>query len=429
VYLEAESRKISTGAAVAVDVVLPEVYAAGHVTRRRAVTAAAALSVTLFAFSTVESLPVGLLPQIAQGLGVSLSSVGLLVTGYGLVVTVTAVPLTAVTRRIPRRGLLAVLLSVFTVATLLCAAAPGYAILLVARILVALTHAIMWSVVAATAAGMFPARVRAKVVAAVFSGASLASIAGVPAGTWLGQQAGWRFPFLVMSGLGLLAGVTVATLLPSAPVEHNPAGTAPEPSRFRFSLLVAVVAIVVAGLFTFYTYVTVFLTRVAGMSSHSIGAVLAVGGVAGLIGTTVSGVLSDRSTRVTMTGSVAMLTAALAMLATAGSHPSTAVPAVALLALSTSAMITALTSRILRIAPGNVDVGSATGSAAVNAGIAAGSFLGGRLLDAHGPHSTAVTAMFLVAAGLLLLLVEEPISRLLLVEEPGSRRAYWKTRT
>ena len=385
--------------------------ASGEVTRGRAVVAVVALSVALFACATVENLPVGLLPQIAHGLGVSLSSVGLLVTCYALVVTTTAVPLTAATRRIPRRRLLAVLLSVFSAGTLVCAVAPGYSTLLMARVLIALTHAVIWSVVAATAAGLFPERIRARVVAALFSGGSLAQVLGVPAGTWLGQQTDWRVPFLVMSALGLVAGSTVAALLPSAPVEENPAATAPEPNRFRFALMVTALVVVIAGFFTFYTYVTVFLTRVAGMSSHSVGAVLAVGGVAGLVGTSVSGVLSDRSARATMIGSVALVAAALVLLVAVGSHPFAAVAAVALLSLAVSAMVIALTSRTLRIAPGSVDVASAAGSAAFNAGIAAGSFLGGRLLDAYGAHSTAVTGVFLTAAGLILLLAEESLSR------------------
>lgn len=399
----------------------------GQVTPRRAAVAVAALSAALFACTTVESLPVGLLPQIAHGLGVSLSSVGLLVTGYSLVVTTTAVPLTAATRKVPRRRLLAVLLSAYTAGTLLCAVAPGYAFLLVARILIALTHAVIWSVVAATAAGMFPVRVRAKAVAALFSGSSLAQVAGVPAGTWLGQQAGWRVPFLAMSALCLVAGSVVVALLPSAPVEENPAAVAPEPSRFRFVLLMTVVAVVVAGFFTFYTYLTVFLTRVAGTPPHAVGVVLAVGGAAGLIGTAVSGVLSDRSARATMTASVALVTAALALLAAAGSHRLAAVTAVAVLCFAMSAMITALTSRILRIAPGHVDIASAVGSAAFNAGIAAGSLLGGRLLDAWGPHSTVVAGGCLAAAGLAALLAEEPLGLRLPSPKAPMRRSGERT--
>ncbi|MER7726983.1 MFS transporter [Streptomyces sp. NPDC096323] len=382
-----------------------------QVPRGRALVAVAGLSLALFAFATVEALPVGLLPQIAQGLGVSLSSVGLLVTGYGLVVMATAVPLTAVTRRVPRRRLLAVVLALFTGATLLCGMAPGYGVLLGARVLIALTHAVMWSVVASAAAGMFPERVRAKVVATLFGGSSLAQVLGVPSGTWLGQQTDWRVPFVVMSCLGLLSGIAVVGMLPSSPVEANPAATAPRPDRFRFLLIVTVTAVVIGGFFTFYTYVTLFLADVAGISSRSIGAVFAVGGVGGLIGTSLSGMLSARSTRGTMTGSVALVTAALALLVAAGEHPVVSVVAITLLLLSLSGMLTALTSRILHIAPGNVDVASAACSAAFQAGIAAGSFFGGTVLDAHGPHGVAVLGMLGAAAGLALLLAEEPLSR------------------
>ncbi|MFD6532939.1 MFS transporter [Streptomyces sp. NPDC060184] len=386
--------------------------AVGQVSRGRALVAVAGLSLALFAFATVEALPVGLLPQIAHGLKVSLQSVGFLVTGYGLVVMATAVPLTAVTRRIPRRRLLAVLLALFTGATLLCGTAPGYGVLLGARVLIALTHAVMWSVVASAAAGMFPVRVRAKVVATLFGGSALAQVLGAPAGTWLGQQTDWRVPFVVMSGLGLVAGIAVVGMLPSTPVEENPAATAPAPDRFRFLLLVVVTAVVIGGFFAFYTYVTVFLTDVAGISSHSVGAVLAVGGVGGLIGTGLSGTTAARSTRATMTGSVAVVTAALALLVVAGNRPAASVTAVTLLLLALSGMVTALTSRILHIAPGNVDVASASGSAAFQAGIAAGSFLGGNVLDAHGPHGAAVLGLCLAAAGLVLLLAEDRLSRL-----------------
>ncbi|NYI04619.1 MFS transporter [Allostreptomyces psammosilenae] len=378
--------------------------------RGRAVVAVVALAVALFAYVTVENLPVGLLPQISDGLGVAPSSTGLLVTSYGLVVLVTSVPLTRATQRVPRRRLLTVLLTVFTGATLLSALAPDYAVMLAARVLVALTHAVFWSVVAATAAGLFPEGVRARVVGALFSGSSLASVAGVPAGTWLGQQTDWRVPFLAMSALGLFAGVTVLLLLPSASVEQNPASTAPHPNRSRFALLVVATAVIASGVFTFYTYVTVFLTDAAGLPAATVSGVLLLSGLAGLAGTTVAGALSDRDPRATLVAAVSLLTAALALLAVAGSSGPASVTAVALIGASMSALVTALQSRILRIAPGSVDVASATSSAAFNAGIAAGSFLGGRLLDGYGPHSIALTGLLLTAAGLLLLLAERPLT-------------------
>ncbi|MFG2429535.1 MFS transporter [Streptomyces sp. NPDC048590] len=385
--------------------------APGQVPGARAIAAVAGLAFALFSFATVEALPVGLLPQIADSLEVSVPSVGLLVTGYGFVVMATAVPLTTATRRVPRRRLLAVLLTIFTAATLICGTAPGYGVLMGARILIALTHAVLWSVVASAAAGMFPERQQAKVVALLFGGSAMAQVAGAPAGTWLGQATDWRVPFVAMSGLGLVAAVVVVGMLPSSPVEENPAATALEPSRVRFALVVTATALVVGGFFTFYTYVTVFLTDVSGMPSRSLGAVFAVGGLGGLVGTSLSGMLSARSTRGTMTGSVAVMTASLGLLVTAGTRPAASVTAVTLSLTALSAMVTALTTRILRIAPGNVDVAAAGSSAAFQAGLAVGSFLGGWVLEDHGPRGAALLGTLLVAAGLILLLAEEPLCR------------------
>ncbi|MFJ5155851.1 MFS transporter [Streptomyces sp. NPDC088353] len=378
----------------------------GPVGRARAVAAVTALTLALFVYSSVQSLPIGLLPQIASGLNVPESSVGLLVTGYGLVVAVTAVPLTGATRSLPRRRLLTALLILFAAATSLSALAPGYGVLLAAQILIALTHAVFLSVIAATATGMFREAVRAKVVGALFSGIPLASAVGVPAGTWLGQRTEWRVPFLVMSALGLVAGVAVALLLPSAPAGRDPVSIAPRRSRSRFALLMAATGLVVAGVFTFYTYVAVFLTRATGLSSGTVSVVLLLNGLAGLAGTCVSGALSDRNARATMTGTVVLLAAALTVLAGAGSRPWAAVTAVAVLGLALAALLTALQSRILRTAPRSVEVASAAGSATINAGIAGGALLGGHLLEAPGLHSIALTGACLTAAGLAALLVE-----------------------
>ena len=128
---------------------------------------------------------------------------GLLVTWYGLVVVVASLPLTQLTRRVPRRPLLSGLLGVFVLATWVSAAASSYWMLLGARVVTALSQALFWSVVVPTAAGLFPARLRGRVIAVVLAGASLAAVLGLPLGTWLGQQAGWRAAFLGLSGIGL----------------------------------------------------------------------------------------------------------------------------------------------------------------------------------------------------------------------------------
>jgi predicted MFS family arabinose efflux permease len=171
----------------------------------RAVVTLMALSLSTFTCVTTEILPIGLLPLIATDLDVSQSAVGLFVSGYGLVVVVASIPLTRLTRRIPRRLLLSVLLSVFVLVTAASVVISSYWVLFGSRVVIALSQALFWSVVTPATASLFEARVRGRAVSFIYGGSALAGVMGVPVGTWLGQEAGWRFAFVAMSGLGLLA--------------------------------------------------------------------------------------------------------------------------------------------------------------------------------------------------------------------------------
>src|SRR3954462_14193285 len=179
----------------------------------RSVITLLGLPVCTFVFVTRETLPVGLLPLIADDLGATQAAVGLLVTGYGLVVVVTSIPLTRWTHRVPRRRLLTVLLGVFVLATAASALADAYPVLLATRLVGALSQALFWSIVVPTAADLVPARVRGRALSILFAGSSLAAVAGVPVGAWFGQLAGWRTAFLALAGLGLVPLLIVAALL------------------------------------------------------------------------------------------------------------------------------------------------------------------------------------------------------------------------
>src|SRR5262249_50776267 len=156
-----------------------------------------------FLFVTTETLPIGLLPQIAGGLGVPASAVGLLVTAYGLMVVIATIPLTRLTHGWSRRRLLGAVLLTATVATALSALAPNYPTLLVSRVAIALSQALFWAIVPPAAAALFSPSVRGRAIALLYAGSSAAPLLGVPGGTWWGQQAGWRVPFLVLAGLSL----------------------------------------------------------------------------------------------------------------------------------------------------------------------------------------------------------------------------------
>ena len=346
-----------------------------------AVAALAALGGAAFCFVTGENLPVGLLPQLSAGLGVSLSAIGLLVTIYAVVVVAVSAPLTHLTRHVPRRPLLSGLLATFVLATLAASAAPSYGWLVVARVVIALAQAIFWSIVAVVAVGLVPPRYRGRAVAGVFAGSSIALILGVPAGTWIGQQAGWRLPFAVLSGVGLLDLAALAVLLPStrATDGYAAAGTHPDARCYRLVLLTT--ALCVSGSLTAYTYVTAFLTRVSGLPLGAVAPVLLLTGVADAVGIGVNGFLLDRHPRWRGSARWSCCTGALFALFALGTCGAATVFLQACAGIGLSGEAIALQSHVLVVAPRRTDIASAWYSASFNVGIASGPVIGGLVLS------------------------------------------------
>ena len=249
---------------------------------RTAVVALLALAVSTFVYVTTETLPIGLLLPIAADLGVGPSAAGLLVTWYGLVVVAASIPLTQLTRQVPRRPLLSGLLAVFVLATWGSALASSYEVLLAARVVTALSQALFWSVVVPTAAGLFRPQVRGRVVAVVLGGGSLAAVLGLPIGTWLGQQFGWRTAFVALSGAGLAAMVATALCLPAGRPGRGHAARGTDPDARRYASLVMMTILATTGTFAAYTYITPFLTEVSRFPATATGPLLLVRGVAGI---------------------------------------------------------------------------------------------------------------------------------------------------
>ncbi len=371
-----------------------------------AVAALAALGGAAFCFVTGENLPVGLLPQLSAGLGVSLSAIGLLVTIYAVVVVAVSAPLTHLTRHVPRRPLLSGLLATFVLATLAASAAPSYGWLVVARVVIALAQAIFWSIVAVVAVGLVPPRYRGRAVAGVFAGSSIALILGVPAGTWIGQQAGWRLPFAVLSGVGLLDLAALAVLLPStrATDGYAAAGTHPDARCYRLVLLTT--ALCVSGSLTAYTYVTAFLTRVSGLPLGAVAPVLLLTGVADAVGIGVNGFLLDRHPAVARVGPVVLLTGALFALFALGTCGAATVVLQACAGIGLSGEAIALQSHVLVVAPRRTDIASAWYSASFNVGIASGPVIGGLVLSTLGLRCTPLIGGVLALLGLTTMLAE-----------------------
>ncbi len=375
-------------------------------TQRRAAWALVALAVGAFTYVTAEVLPIGLLTVMAADLDRSPSETGLLVTGYAAVVVLASLPLTRLTQRVPRRRLLTVTLGVFVAGMLLTAVAPNYPVLLGGRLLVAATQALFWSVATPAAAAMFPPEIRGRAIARMSIGSSLGPVLGVPAGTWLGQQVGWRTAFALAAAVGLVTCVTVATLMPRVGSDGHEPGRGATPDARRYALLIVATVIGVGGYLTAYTYITPFLLDFGGFAPAALSPLLLASGIAGVAGTIVVGRLLDSRPRTALVGPLALITCALLTLYVFGALHPVAVVALCVTGMSFSALAAAIASRALQVAPGSTDIASAGSGSAFNVGIAGGSLLGGALIDHSGVRSVTVAGALLTAAALAALLCE-----------------------
>ncbi|GLZ57192.1 MULTISPECIES: MFS transporter [Micromonospora] len=376
--------------------------------QRRAVYALAALSAATFCYVTTEVLPIGLLTLIAPDLGRSRSETGLLVTGYAVVVMIVALPLTRVTRRVPRRPLLAGALGVFAAATAVSALATSYEVLLAARLVSAITNGVFWAVVFPVAISMFPENIRGRIVARLSIGNALGPVLGVPLGTWLGGQAGWRTAFVAMAALGFVTCIAVALLLPrSVAPQQSASDVGPMPDRQRFVVLLVATILAVTGAMGAFTYMTVFLLDVSGFAAASLGLLLFVQGSFGVAGTWAVGRVLDRFPLGVVLGLLGLITAAMLGLYGVGSSKILTIPLLAVAGMSFSSLIAGIQHRIMQVAPSTTDMASASLSVAFNFGLAAGSFIGAGLLATAGVRIIPLFGGLLTAAAFALLAFHE----------------------
>lgn len=378
------------------------------------------LSAGIFVAVTSEFLPIGLLPQLRDELDVTEAQVGLLVTVFAAAVVIATAPLTHLTRRVPRKRLLLALLAVFAVANLVAALAPGYAVLVVARVVGGAAHGVFWAVVTPYAARLVPPERLARAVAVVAAGATVATVAGVPLGTLLGAAVGWRASFAVIAGLVVVIALAIIAVLP--PVAHGVAEAAPDaaadtrrhrdPTLAPVLMLCVTVVLVTLGHAAFYTYIAAWVIDVAGFATAAVAPVLLAFGAAGAAGVALAGVLGDRYPRallpIMLTGVVAAV-AGLGLVAAAPAASADPVVVVVLI-VAWSAFLGGVPvifqARLLQIAsPALRDIGAAWITVAFNLGIGGGALLGGVVLEVWSLGALPVVASALLGAGLLLVLV------------------------
>jgi len=359
-----------------------------------------ALAITAFAIGTTEFAAMGLLPQIADSLDATIPQAGWLISLYALGVVIGAPLLTAACAELPRKAVLIGLAGLFTVGNLLCALAPNFAFLAVARLITGLPHGAFFGAGAVAAAELAAPHLRARAVSVMFSGLTVANIVGVPVATLLGQQLGWRSAMLVVVAIGALGAAAIARLVPHLP-SHPQAGLRRELSTFRSGQLWLALGTVVfgcAGLFACYSYITPTLTEVSGFSNGSVTLILALFGVGMTLGNAIGGYAADRALRPSLCAAFLLMSGALALFAVTAHAQWSAALTVVLIGMFGFATVPTVQTLVMQKARRAPTLASATVQGAFNLANAQGAYLGGLALTA----GLGWTSPTLVGAGLAL---------------------------
>ncbi|MET0162716.1 MAG: MFS transporter, partial [Microbacteriaceae bacterium] len=359
----------------------------------------------IFVSVTSEFLPAGLLPEIAADLDVSESRVGVLVTAFAATVVVATAPLTALTRRLPRKPLLVGAMLIGAVGNALAAFAPSYEVLLGSRILAGLSYGLFWALVMGAVARVVAPEQLARAVAVALGGGTTAFVLGIPLGTALGTAVGWRTAFVVIAAAILLLGVLVAVLLPH--LEQDPAAPAGERTPIwraggvRSVLLLCLVVIVSMGAhYVFYTYIASYAIEVGGFDERSVSLLLFAYGAAGALGLLGVGVLGDRHPRVAVVGGMLLAASAVALLVVFPGVPWLLVAVLVVWGFALGGVPAMLQSTVLRVASPRIrDLSSAVYSSSFNFAIGGGALLGAGILDVHGLVGLVPVAAFGLALG------------------------------
>jgi len=373
-----------------------------------------ALSVAAFAIGTTEFVIMGLLPEVASDLHVSIPSAGLLVSGYALGVAAGAPLLAALTARMERRNALLLLLGLFVLGNALCAVAPNYGVLMVARVVAAFCHGSFFGIGAVVASHVVPRGQAARAIALMFTGLTLANVLGVPFGTFLGQWAGWRSTFAAVTGLGVVAAIAVWRLVPSLPDLPSPhmkreLGVLRQP-QVLLALLMTVLGF--GGVFTVFTYIAPILQQASHVSVGATGWVLILFGVGTTVGNMLGGRLADWRLMPSLTAVLAVLSLVMLVFAWTMHNTVAAIVTVFVWGVAAFATVPPLQMRVVQQASEGPHLASTLNIAAFNLGNAMGAFIGGAMIDMNfGLSSVSIAGAVVALLGLLVTLGSAALER------------------
>lgn len=356
-----------------------------------------ALMIGAFGIGTTEFVIMGLLPQMAKDLDVSLSSAGLLVSGYALGVAIGAPVLSLLATKFSKKKSLIILMGIFTLGNLICALAPNYTILMFARVLTSFAHGTFFGIGSVLATNLVKPNQKATAIALMFTGLTLANVLGVPFGTWLGQNYGWQSTFMAVTAIGPLAMAALFFFVPNiADGKSEGLSVSREIAVMKkpqvlISLLLTVFGF--AGVFAVFTYIAPLLTDISGFSESAISPILLLFGAGLIAGNIVGGRWADKNLNVSLIGSLIMLSIVLLGFGIAINNQYMALALVAALGFAGFATVPPLQMRALEQAAEAPTLVSALNIAAFNLGNAIGAWAGGVAIDQSGLMATTWTAL------------------------------------
>jgi DHA1 family inner membrane transport protein len=338
-----------------------------------------ALAVAAFGIGTTEFVIMGLLPDVAYDLHVSIPSAGLLITGYALGVVFGAPILAIATANMPRRATLLGMTLTFVLGNALCALAPNYTALMSARVITALCHGAFFGIGSVVAAGLVAPNKRAQAIALMFTGLTLANVLGVPLGTALGQFAGWRSTFWAVTVIGLIAVVAQVAWLPKEiPLQRtNLAAELRVLGKTNVLLAMAMSVMASASLFSVFTYIAPILQDITGVSPHGVTIMLLIFGVGLTVGSILGGKLADSRLLPSLVG---MALATVLIVAAFSQTSRSLIPAAITLfvwGVTAFALCPILQLMIIDQAHEAPNMGSTLNQSAFNLGNATGAWIGG----------------------------------------------------
>lgn len=357
----------------------------------------ASLTAGTFILVTSELLPVGLLDPIGQELGVSRGHAGWMVTVPGIVAAICAPIASFLAKGVDRRTLLAVLSLLIALADGIVAFSPNFSAALAGRILLGIGVAGFWTFAGAVARRLVTEQSGDRAVTIVLMGISVGTVVGVPTGTMLGDAIGWRNAFFLVAGLAGSVGIAQRLLLPALPMGNVVSFR--DLGRFllipKAALGYAACALASAGHFAGYTFLAPFLTQVVGMSAHGLSWTLAICGVAGGLGTFAAGLAAERRLSASYICSALIMACSIATALAVSAAPWASAIAVALWGAAFAAIQTCIQIWTFRVAPERFEIGSALMVTIYHVALAAGSFVGGELVDQRGIGSAFIFGSFL----------------------------------